>query len=173
MLTENEERAVAEPLQGPVPSAPAGRSWEDLMGRALHLAAEAEAAGEIPVGAVIADAKGRIVGEGRNGACGRCDPTAHAEIAAIRSACRRLGNYRLAGCVLVVTMEPCVMCAGAIVHARLDGVVYGCRDALAGAVVSRADILDAPFLNHRVWHMGGILSGECAGIVRAFFAKRR
>jgi len=92
---------------------------------------------------------------------------------AIRDACRHLGNYRLEGCVMVVTMEPCAMCAGAIVHARLDGVVYGCRDALAGAVVSRSDLLDAPFLNHRVWHMGGVLSGECAALIRTFFAKRR
>jgi tRNA(adenine34) deaminase len=74
---------------------------------------------------------------------------------------------------MVVTMEPCAMCAGAIVHARLDGVVYGCRDALAGAVVSRSDLLDASFLNHRVWHMGGVLSGECAALIRTFFAKRR
>ena len=156
------ERAVPESVGGPVPSPPGGRTWEELMRMAIGLAAGAEARGEVPVGAVIADRSGSVVGEGGN-----------AEIMAIRSACRRLGNYRLEGCVMVVTMEPCAMCAGAIVHARLEGVVYGCRDALAGAVVSRSDLLDASFLNHRVWHMGGVLSGECAALIRTFFAKRR
>lgn len=167
------ERAVPESVGGPVPSPPAGRTWEELMRMAIGLAAGAEARGEVPVGAVIAERSGTVVGEGGNAPLGTCDPTAHAEIMAIRDACRHLGNYRLEGCVMVVTMEPCAMCAGAIVHARLDGVVYGCRDALAGAVVSRTDLLDAPFLNHRVWHMGGVLGGECAALIRAFFAKRR
>ena len=170
---ERAERAVPESVGGPVPSPPGGRTWEELMRMAIGLAAGAEARGEVPVGAVIADRSGSVVGEGGNAPLGTCDPTAHAEIMAIRSACRRLGNYRLEGCVMVVTMEPCAMCAGAIVHARLDGVVYGCRDALAGAVVSRSDLLDASFLNHRVWHMGGVLSGECAALIRTFFAKRR
>ena len=167
------ERAVPESVGGPVPSPPAGRTWEELMRMAIGLAAGAEARGEVPVGAVIAERSGTVVGEGGTAPLGTCDPTAHAEIMAIRDACRHLGNYRLEGCVMVVTMEPCAMCAGAIVHARLDGVVYGCRDALAGAVVSRSDLLDAPFLNHRVWHMGGVLSGECAALIRTFFAKRR
>ena len=127
------ERAVPESVGGPVPSPPGGRTWEELMRMAIGLAAGAEARGEVPVGAVIADRSGSVVGEGGNAPLGTCDPTAHAEIMAIRSACRRLGNYRLEGCVMVVTMEPCAMCAGAIVHARLDGVVYGCRDALAGS----------------------------------------
>ncbi len=140
------ERAVPESVGGPVPSPPAGRTWEELMRMAIGLAAGAEARGEVPVGAVIAERSGTVVGEGGNAPLGTCDPTAHAEIMAIRDACRHLGNYRLEGCVMVVTMEPCAMCAGAIVHARLDGVVYGCRDAL---------------------------SGECAAVIPTLFPKRR
>ena len=138
---------------------------------ALAEAQQAAAEGEVPVGAVVVHC-GRVIAAEHNRSEQRRDLTAHAELLAMQHAARQLGG-RLAGCTLYVTLEPCAMCAGAIVHARLDGVVYGCRDALAGAVVSRSDLLDAPFLNHRVWHMGGVLSGECAALIRTFFAKRR
>lgn len=143
------------------------------MQRALALAGTAAQAGEVPVGALVVTGEGRIVGEGANAPCRRHDPTAHAEILALRAAGAQLGNYRLQGCVMVVTLEPCAMCAQAIVHARLDGLVYGAWDNLAGAVSSAADLLDMPFQNHRVWHMGGVLSEPCAALLQGFFRARR
>ncbi len=143
------------------------------MGEALDLAREAETAGEVPVGALVVAPDGRVAGRGRNSPCADCDPTAHAEIRALREAGGTLGSCRLTGCVLVVTLEPCAMCAAACVHARLAGLVYGAADRLAGAVGSRTDLPDWPFLNHRLWHMGGVRSRECAEILRRFFAARR
>lgn len=143
------------------------------MERALRQARLAASAGEVPVGAVLAAPDGRLLAEAHNAPLRRHDPTAHAEVLALRQAGNALGNYRLGGCVLVVTLEPCAMCAAALVHARLDGVVYGAADRLAGAVSSCAELLDAPFFNHRVWHMGGIRSADCAALLRDFFAPRR
>ena len=144
------------------------------MGRAIAQAGLAAAEGEVPVGAVIADASGRILAECRNACAALNDVTAHAEILALREAGRAVGNYRLNGCVLVATLEPCAMCAAAIVQARLAGIVYGAADALAGAVVSRAEYLDAPACpGEPVWHMGGVMSRECAALLRDFFALRR
>ncbi len=161
------------PQAGPVPHPPPGKTWEALMDCALELARQASAAGEVPVGCIVVDGAGRIVGRGANAPVSRNDPTAHAELLALREAGRTLGNYRLAGCVLVVTLEPCAMCAAACVHARLDGVVYGACDRLAGAAGSAADLFDWPFINHRVWHMGGVRSNACASLLRDFFRKRR
>ena len=158
---------------GPVPPAPPGHSWESLMGRALERARLAAAAGEIPVGAVIAAPDGTVLAEAGNAPVGLHDPTAHAEILALRQAGHGLGNYRLGGCVLVVTLEPCAMCAAACIHARLAGVVYGAADSQAGAVVSRAEYFDAQSANHSLWHMGGVLGAECAELLRGFFAARR
>ncbi len=132
-----------------------------------------EACEEVPVGALVVSPEGRILGRGRNSPIGSCDPTAHAEITALRRAAEVLGNYRLDGCLLVVTLEPCLMCVGAIVHARIAGVVYGASDLKAGAVVSCLDGFEQPFLNHRVWHMGGICEGACADMLRGFFEERR
>ena len=101
------------------------------------------------------------------------DPTAHAEILALRAAGAASGNYRLGGGVLVVTLEPCAMCAAALVHARLAGVVYGAADRLAGAVTSCTETLDQPFFNHRVWHMGGVLARESVDLLQDFFSGRR
>ncbi len=143
------------------------------MERALFLADTAGKNGEVPVGALVVTQGGEIVGEGANCPCQSNDPTAHAEIVALRAAAGRLGNYRLAGCVMVVTLEPCAMCAQAIVHARLDGLVYGALDKLAGAVGSATDLLDMPFQNHRVWHMGGVLGERCARLLQDFFRARR
>lgn len=147
--------------------------WEKLMAEALLEAERAREQGEVPVGALVVDAAGEIIGRGRNAPLRTNDPTAHAEISALRQAAARAGNYRLNGCCLVVTLEPCLMCAGAIVHARLEGVVYGAPDDKAGALDSRLEAFELSFQNHRPWHMGGILEKECAALLQAFFAGRR
>lgn len=143
------------------------------MRRALILAGQAEAAGEVPVGAVVVDAGGRLLGQGRNAPIGATDATAHAEIAALRAAGSAGGNYRLAGSTLYVTLEPCLMCAGALVHARIARLVFGADDPRAGAVRSVAAVLDAAWLNHRVAWQGGLLAPECGQLLRDFFRQRR
>lgn len=158
---------------GPVPAPPRGHSWEGLMDMALGEARKVGAEGDVPVGAVIAAPDGRILARTGNAVERRHDPTAHAEVLAIRKACARLGNWRLSGCVLVVTLEPCAMCAAAIVHARLAGVVYGAADAAAGAVTSRAEYLDGPACQTPVWHMGGVRAGACAHLLQQCFEGRR
>ncbi|MDR2745386.1 MAG: nucleoside deaminase [Desulfovibrio sp.] len=142
------------------------------MGRALGLARRGAEAGEIPVGALVVGQGGEILAEAHNAPAGLSDPTAHAEILVLRAAGRVLGNYRLGGCVLVVTLEPCPMCAAALAHARLDGLVFGAADEAAGAVVSRAEYLNMP-ANHKIWHMGGVRARECADLLRDFFARKR
>ncbi len=145
---------------------------EFWMEEALREAQRAQAAGEVPVGAlVIGD--GQIVGRGHNRPVSSHDPTAHAEIVALREAGQRLGNYRLAGCDLYVTVEPCAMCAGAIVHARIRRLVYGSDDPKAGAVVSVMRVLENPALNHLVQVTSGVLAGRCMEQVQAFFRERR
>ena len=144
-----------------------------FMRRALELAARARAEGEVPVGAVLAR-DGAVIGEGWNHPIGSHDPTAHAEIAALRDAAARVGNYRLPGTTLYVTLEPCPMCAGAIVHARVARVVYGAADPRAGAAGSVFDLLpsDRRF-NHRTECEGGVLADACGDLLRAFFRMRR
>lgn len=142
------------------------------MRRALALAEAAGAAGEVPVGAVVVRA-GIVIGEGRNGQVGAADPTAHAEIVALRDAGRREGNYRLPGAVLYVTVEPCTMCAGALVHARIATLVYGANEPRAGAVASTASVLANPGLNHRVAVLNGVLADESGALLKRFFAERR
>lgn len=142
------------------------------MRRALDLARHAAGAGEVPVGAVVVR-DGVVLGEGWNGPIGCCDPTAHAEVQALRAAARRAGNYRLGGATLYVTLEPCAMCAGAIVHARIARVVYGAEDPRAGAAVSVFRVLSEPRLNHRVPAEGGVLAAECAALLQEFFRTRR
>ena len=155
----------------PVP--PGWRSWEDIMGEALAEARLAREAGEVPVGAVLLSGHGKILARSGNAVEQLRDPSAHAEMLVLREACRVTGNHRLEGCVLAVTLEPCLMCAGALVHARLAGLVYGAPDPAAGAVQSCLEALDMPFLNHRVWHMGRIRAAGCADMLRGFFAERR
>lgn len=145
---------------------------EFWMGRALDLAREAGRAGEVPVGAVLV-AEGEEGGAGSNAPISTSDPSAHAEIRALRAAARRLRNYRLPGCTLYVTMEPCPMCAGAIVHARIARLVYGARDPKWGADGSVFDILRSGHLNHRVEVVGGVLAEESAALLRSFFRERR
>lgn len=129
--------------------------------------------GEVPVGAVLVDGHGTIIGRAGNAVERLYDPTAHAEVMALRAAARTVGNHRLEGCTLVVTLEPCLMCAGALAHARLAGVVYGAEDPRAGAVASCLEALDQPFLNHRVWHLGGICQEACTVLLQSFFSLRR
>ncbi|MBQ3059268.1 MAG: nucleoside deaminase [Desulfovibrio sp.] len=141
------------------------------MDMALAEALRAEAEGEVPVGAVVAAPDGRILAACHNQPVGLHDPTAHAEILAMRTAGAALGNYRLNGCVLVVTLEPCPMCAAALLHARLAGVVYGAADPLAGAVTSCAEYLGWP--GQGPWHMGGVQAEACAALLQKFFSLRR
>lgn len=142
------------------------------MRRALELADRAEADGEVPVGALIVR-DGEILAEGWNRPISAHDPTAHAEIEALRNAARSLQCYRLTGTTLYVTLEPCPMCAAAIVHARVQRVVFGAWDPRVGAAGSVFDLLNAPALNHRVDAFGGVLSEECGEKLRAFFGARR
>lgn len=142
------------------------------MRRALELADRAAAAGEVPVGAVVVR-EGELLGEGWNQVIGAGDPTAHAELVALREAARRAGNYRLPGAVLYVTLEPCTMCAGAMVHARLARLVFGAREPRAGVVCSNGALLDAAHYNHRVSWEEGVLAAESAARLQTFFRARR
>ena len=142
------------------------------MEEALRSAQRALEAGEVPVGAVIV-CEGRIVGQGWNRNISDHDPTAHAEIVALREAGSVLGNHRLCDCELFVTIEPCAMCAGAMVHARIRRLIYGAEDSKAGAVKSVMQVLDHPQLNHSVEVCGGVLAGRCAEILQEFFRSRR
>lgn len=143
-----------------------------FMRRALELAHEAEAVGEVPVGAVLV-VDNEIIGEGYNRPISTHDPSAHAEIIALRDAASRIGNYRLLNAVLYVTLEPCIMCMGAISHARVARVVYGATDPKAGAVESIYSIAQDKKLNHVVETQGGLLAGECSAVLTAFFRRRR
>jgi len=142
------------------------------MRHALALAARAAAAGEVPVGAVVVR-DGELLGEGANAPIGLADPTAHAEVRALREAASRAGNYRLPGATLYVTLEPCAMCAGAIFHARISRVVYGTPDAKTGSAGSVVDLFAEPRLNHHARVEGGVLRAECAAQISGFFAARR
>ncbi len=139
---------------------------------ALAEALAAARNGEVPVGAIIASEDG-IVARAGNRTISDCDPTAHAEIIALRSAAQALGNYRLIGATLYVTVEPCAMCAGAIIQARIARLVYGCDDPKGGAVRSCFAVFEHPALNHRVEVAGGVLALECANALQSFFAARR
>jgi len=142
------------------------------MQRALELARWAEVDGEVPVGAVLV-LDDKVIGEGYNRPISAHDPTAHAEIRALREAATRAGNYRLPGTTLYVTLEPCAMCAGAIIHARVQRVVFGARDPKGGAAGSVFNILDGERLNHRVVVEAGVLASECAALLENFFRSRR
>ena len=142
------------------------------MREAVALAREAEAAGEVPVGAVVA-VEGQIVGRGRNSTIGLNDPTAHAEMLALRAAAAALGNYRLERATVYATLEPCAMCAGALVAARVERLVFGARDLRFGGVRSKFRIADSELLNHRVEIVEGVLAVECVELLQQFFERRR
>ena len=151
----------------------ANSSSDELwMEEALRSAQRALESGEVPVGAIVV-CGGRIVGRGWNRNIADSDPTAHAEVVALREAGAVLGNYRLAECELFVTIEPCAMCAGAVLHARIKRLVYGANDAKAGAVHSVLQVVNHPQLNHRVVVRGGVLAGRCAELLQSFFRSRR
>jgi tRNA(adenine34) deaminase len=144
----------------------------DYMRQALELARQAEAAGEVPVGAVVVR-DGEIIGRGFNAPISRHDPSAHAEMMAMREAAQNTGNYRLAGCELFVTLEPCLMCAGAIMHARIARLVYGASDPKTGACGSVLNVFSEQRLNHHTELSSGILADECGSMLSNFFALRR
>ena len=145
---------------------------EDWMREALRLGGEADAAGEVPVGAVVVR-DGKVIGRGYNRPVASHDPSAHAEILALREAAAHEGNYRLTGCQLYVTLEPCVMCAGAIMHARIGRLVYGATDPKTGACGSVVNLFAETRLNHHATVTAGVLARECASQLQAFFQKRR
>lgn len=145
---------------------------EDYMELALQEAQQAAKQGEVPVGAVIVK-DGQVIAQAHNMREQWLDATAHAEVIAIRDACEKLKKWRLTGCTLYVTVEPCPMCAGAIYNSRIDNVIFGCRDNRAGAVESLFNVLSHPLLNHHPQVIGGILEDRCAAAVQAFFADRR
>jgi len=144
----------------------------DFMQIALELAQQAATAGEVPVGAIVVK-NGEIIGRGSNAPITTHDPTAHAEIRAMRDAAQHLGNYRLVGCTLYVTLEPCAMCTGAIQHARIAKLVYGASDPKTGACGSVVDLMAEPKLNHHTEIKGGVLAQECGALLSAFFSARR
>jgi len=146
-------------------------SDETFMREALSLAREAAAAGEVPVGAVIVK-DGVVVGRGHNRPVGGRDPTAHAEVIALRDAAERIGNYRLVDCVLYVTLEPCAMCAGAIMNARISRVVFGAADPKSGACGSVVDLFAENRLNHHATVVGGVMAQESADLLQDFFSVR-
>jgi tRNA(adenine34) deaminase len=145
---------------------------EDFMRQALELAGQAQAAGEVPVGAVVVQ-DSKIIGRGFNAPISRHDPSAHAEMMALRDAAQRLGNYRLVDCELFVTLEPCLMCAGAIMHARIARLVYGANDPKTGVCGSVVDAFAEQRLNHHTAVRGGVLARECGALLSDFFAMRR
>ena len=146
------------------------RAW---MIRALELARKAAALGEVPVGAVLVDADDNVIGRGWNQPISGCDPTAHAEIMALREGAKARNNYRLPGASLYVTIEPCTMCAGALVHARIKRLVFAATEPKAGAVVSQTQTLELPHNNHQVEVCQGVMAAEAAALISGFFAARR
>jgi tRNA(adenine34) deaminase len=148
-------------------------AFDEAMRQALVEAAAAVDAGDVPVGALVLDPGGRPIGRGHNAREAAGDPTAHAEVVAIRAAARELGTWRLTGCTVVVTLEPCAMCAGAIVLARVDRLVFGAFDPKAGAAGSLWDIVRDQRLNHRPEVISGVLADECGELLRSFFAAHR
>jgi tRNA(adenine34) deaminase len=145
---------------------------DTFMGEALALAAEAAARREVPIGAVVV-LDGRVIGRGFNQPISSGDPTAHAEVVALREAARTAGNYRLAGATIYVTIEPCLMCVGAIAHARIARVVYGAPEPKTGAIESNGRLHEHATLNHRVTIVSGVRAAECRELMRRFFAERR
>lgn len=173
-LTDNDRQALrqAAAAHAPVRPLPAAAELQQHMRAALALARQAASAGEVPVGAVVVK-DGRIIGQGYNQPISRHDPSAHAEMVALRQAAQALGNYRLAGCTLYVTLEPCAMCSGAILHSRLDHVIYGAREARTGAAGSVVDLFALRQLNSHTAIDGGIAAQESADLLASFFAHRR
>ncbi|WP_156816815.1 nucleoside deaminase [Desulfovibrio oxyclinae] len=148
-------------------------NWRALMDVALHEAHAAADAEEAPIGAALFDSSGKLIASAHNGPIALNDPTAHAEVLCLRRAASALNNYRLPGTILAVTLEPCLMCVGAILHARVSGVIFGATDPKRGALVSNLEGHSLSFSNHRLWQVGGIMEKECASVLQQFFRSRR
>lgn len=159
------------PASPPLP--PGWPDWEALMRLALAESRTAASEGEVPVGAVLVSREGEVLARAHNAPISRHDPTAHAEILALRQAAELAGNYRLDAPVLVVTLEPCLMCMGAMIHARIGGLVFGAADPKTGAAASCFEAHRLPFLNHTFPVLGGVLAEECGALLKEFFAARR
>lgn len=155
------------------PKGPVNLVWADYMGQALAEAEAAAEAGDVPVGALLVNASGTILAKAANRVERDHNPLAHAEMLALAKGCAVAGSPRLTGWIMVVTLEPCLMCAAALRLARIEGVVFGAADLRAGALVSAADICDLPAGGSCFWHLGGIRSAECSQILQEFFRKRR
>ncbi len=147
--------------------------WNTYMEEALIEAQKAKEMDEVPVGCIVIDGTGNIIGRGYNSPIRLNDPCAHAEILAIRQACARAGNYRLTESYLISTLEPCLMCVGAIIHSRIRGVVFGCRDEKAGALVSRLSVKELSWVNHKFWIKWGVMENRCRSLLQDFFKKKR
>lgn len=159
------------PLTPPDP--PAGTSWRSFMDVAFAQACMAAREGESPIGAALFAPHGELLAAARNNPVGLNDPTAHAEVLCLRQAAAKVGNYRLTGTILAVTLEPCLMCTGALIHARVAGVVMGAPDPRAGALVSNLPGHDLPFANHRLWVVQGVMEEECSALLKRFFLEKR
>lgn len=155
------------------PDPPAGTSWRSFMDVAFAQACMAAKEGESPIGAALFAPDGELLAAARNNPVGLNDPTAHAEVLCLRQAAARLGNYRLTGTILAVTLEPCLMCTGALIHARVAGVVMGAADPRAGALVSNLQGHALPFANHRLWVVQGVMEEECSALLKRFFLEKR
>lgn len=160
-------------LPEPPETLPGGWEYAELMRQALDAAELAAGLYEVPVGAVIIDEQGALLAKACNAPVSSHDPTAHAEIRCLRQACDLVGNYRLPGAVMAVTLEPCLMCAGALTHARVAGVIYGASDPRTGALASRLPLHEQNYLNHFFWIRGGVREEECAAMLQDFFRERR
>ncbi len=166
------KRFAANLCELPAPP-PGWPDFETMMALALAEARAAATLGETPVGAVLLSADGALLAQAGNAPITTNDPTAHAEMRVLRQAATKVGNYRLPGTILVVTLEPCLMCLGAMIHARVGLLVYGATDPRAGVVDSRLPGPDLPFVNHRFNVVSGIMAGECGGLLRDFFREKR
>ncbi len=155
------------------PAAPKGTNWRQFMDVAFQEACKAAKMGESPIGAALFSASGELIAKAHNLPITLNDPTGHAEILCLRKAGKELGNYRLSNTILAVTLEPCLMCTGAIIHARVGGVVMGALDPRAGALVSNLDGHSLSFSNHKLWHINGVMEDECSGLLKRFFLEKR
>lgn len=164
---------MALPPEPPASPPPPWPNWEPLMRPALDQALAARDKGEVPIGAALFTNQGQLIATAGNAPISEHDPTAHAEIRCLRRAGALLNNYRLENTILAVTLEPCTMCLGALIHARVSGVIYGAADPRSGALDSCLPGPDLPFFNHRFWVISGVLAEECGGLLSDFFKQRR
>lgn len=155
------------------PVLPPGTTWRGFMDVAFEEACKAARAGESPIGAALFSKDGELIAKAHNSPIGSDDPTGHAEINCLRKAGERLKNYRLNDTILAVTLEPCLMCTGAIIHARIAGVVMGALDPRAGALVTNLEGHDLSFTNHKIWTVSGVMEDECAALLKRFFLEKR